>query len=94
MTKSVRDQIHEILENALEPTRLEVFDNSHLHAGHAGARPEGETHFHVTIVSNAFEGANRVARHRQVNGLLSTLLATRVHALQLTVLTPAEDEAA
>ncbi|MEQ9518919.1 MAG: BolA family protein [Parvibaculum sp.] len=87
----VQDQIHEILENALSPTRLEVKDNSHLHAGHGGARPEGETHFHVTIVADGFEGATRVARHRQVNALLADLLKTRVHALQLATLTPAED---
>ncbi|MBG53763.1 MAG: BolA family transcriptional regulator [Rhodobiaceae bacterium] len=89
----VQDQIREILEKALQPVRLEVQDNSHLHAGHAGARPEGESHFHVTVVAAVFDGLTRVARHRRVNALLASLLATQVHALQLTTLTPAEDAA-
>jgi len=90
---TIAEDIHEILSEAMEPLRLEVADRSHLHAGHAGARPEGETHFHVTIVSSLFEGENRIARHRRVNALLAELLAGQVHALQLKVLTPEEDSA-
>ncbi len=90
---TIAEQIEEIVSEALQPVRLEVADKSHLHAGHAGARPEGETHFHLTIVSSFFEGENRVARHRRVNALLADLLADRVHAMQLKTLTPDEDRA-
>ncbi|WOF75271.1 BolA family transcriptional regulator [Parvibaculaceae bacterium PLY_AMNH_Bact1] len=90
---TIAEQIEEIVSEALQPVRLEVADKSHLHAGHAGARPEGETHFHLTIVSSQFEGENRVARHRRVNALLADLLADRVHAMQLKTLTPEEDGA-
>ncbi len=65
-----------------------IVDESHRHAGHAGARPEGETHFTVTIVSAAFAGLNRVARQRLVYETLADELATRVHALSLTTLAP------
>jgi len=88
---SVVDQIGDVLTAALHPARLEVEDRSHLHAGHSGARPEGETHFHVTIVSGAFKGDTRVARHRKVNKLLAKLLAEKIHALQLVTMTPEED---
>lgn len=75
----------------LAPTRLVVTDDSARHAGHAGARPEGETHFTVEIVAAAFEGLPRVARHRKVYGLLAGEIAGGVHALALRTLTPAED---
>lgn len=88
---TIAEQIEEIVSEALQPVRLEVADKSHLHAGHAGARPEGESHFNLTIVSTLFEGENRVARHRRVNALLANLLAEQVHALQLKTLTPEED---
>ncbi len=90
---NVAEQIRRALADAFSPVRLEVEDQSHLHAGHMGARPEGETHFHVTIVASAFEGQLRVARHRLVNKVLAQLLADRVHALQLTTLAPDEDQA-
>lgn len=72
------------------PVRLEVSDESQHHAGHAGARPGGETHFAVTIVSAAFAGLSRVARQRLVYETLAAELATRVHALSLTTLAPDE----
>lgn len=81
------------LTQALAPTRLRVKDVSHRHAGHAGARPEGETHFDVEVVSAAFAGLNRVARQRLVYDTLRDELAERVHALQLRTLTPEEDAA-
>jgi BolA protein len=73
------------------PLRLDIVDESHRHAGHVGARPEGETHFAVTIVAAAFAGLGRVARQRQVYETLAHELATGVHALALTTLTPDED---
>ena len=84
------DRIRRKLTAALTPIRLEVTDQSHLHAGHAGARPEGETHFHVLVVSERFTGLTRVARQRMVYGALADELAERVHALSITALDPTE----
>lgn len=75
---------------ALAPERLEIIDESHRHAGHAGARPGGETHFHVEIVSAAFEGQPRLARQRWVYAILADELKSDVHALSLVALTPEE----
>ncbi len=83
---SVADTIRSKLTDRFTPARLDVIDNSHRHAGHAGARPEGETHFIVTIVSAGFAGLSRVARQRLVYQTLAEELATRVHALSLTTL--------
>lgn len=87
---TVADAIREKLVAAFSPARLEVRDESHLHKGHAGARPGGESHFRVLIVSTAFEGLSRLARQRAVNAALKDELAGPVHALAMTVLTPAE----
>ena len=89
---TVAETIRRKLTARLAPTRLDIVDESHRHAGHAGARPEGETHFAVTIVSPAFAGLGRVARQRLVYETLADELATRVHALSLTTLAP-EDPA-
>ncbi|MEQ9640119.1 MAG: BolA family protein [Alphaproteobacteria bacterium] len=89
---SVADRIESKLRQALAPSRVEVVDESHKHAGHVGARPEGETHFQVEIVADAFAGQNRVARQRRVYEILAAELAGPVHALSLRTLTP--DEAA
>ena len=89
----VKDRIETKLREALAPSRLEVRDDSQLHHGHGGWREGGETHFHVTVVSAAFEGRNRVERHRVVNGLLSDELKGRVHALSLQLMTPQENMA-
>ena len=87
---TVRARIETALTTALKPERLEVIDESHLHAGHAGARPEGETHFRVRIVSGAFSGLSRVDRHRRVNELLAGELAGPVHALAIDARAPEE----
>lgn len=89
---SVAETIRRKLARALEPDQLDVTDESHLHAGHAGAREGGESHFRVLVVSGAFEGLNRVARQRLVNDVLRDELAGPVHALAMKTLTP--DEAA
>jgi BolA protein len=91
--KRVADTIRQKLSDRFAPTRLEIIDESHRHAGHAGARPEGETHFALTIVSAAFSGESRVARQRLVYQTLAEELATRIHALSLTTLAPDEDAA-
>jgi BolA protein len=80
------------LQAALAPLVLEVRDDSERHRSHGGWREGGETHFHVTLVSQAFEGLGRVERHRLVNRLLAEELAGRVHALSLSLLTPKEKE--
>ena len=87
---SVKERIEEKLRAAFEPENLSVVDESHLHAGHVGARPEGETHFRVTLVSAAFAGTGRVARHRMVNAALSEELAGPVHALAVHASAPGE----
>src|SRR3954454_4409725 len=87
---SVAETIHRKLTDRLASVGLDIVDESHRHAGHAGARPEGETHFTVTIVAAAFAGLSRVARQRLVYGILAEELATRVHALSLTTLAPDE----
>jgi BolA protein len=69
---------------------LRVIDESHLHAGHAGARPEGETHFRVEITAIAFAGQSRVARHRLIYDALADELAGPVHALALVTHAPGE----
>lgn len=88
---SVADTIRTKLTERLTPARLEIADESDRHIGHEGAQPGGETHFSVTIVSAAFVGQTRVARQRLVYQTLAEELATRVHALSLTTLTPDED---
>jgi len=87
---SYAERITRKLTEGLAPATLRVKDVSHRHAGHAGADPAGETHFDVTVVSAAFRGQGRVARHRMVNDLLRDELVERVHALQLKTLTPEE----
>jgi len=90
---NMRARIEQKLTAALAPLALRIDDESHLHAGHAGHRPGGETHFRVTVVSQAFAGLGRVARQRLVYGLLADELAERVHALSLATLTPEENNA-
>jgi BolA family transcriptional regulator, general stress-responsive regulator len=75
----------------LEPRRVELIDESARHAGHAGARPEGESHFRLLIVAEAFTGRSRIERQRLVYDALGDLLRTDVHALSIIALTPAED---
>ena len=89
---AVADAIRRKLEAAFAPARLDIVDDSARHAGHAGARPEGENHFTVTIVTPAFAGVSRVERQRRVYATLREEMNTRVHALALNTLTP--DEAA
>ena len=89
---TVAETIRDKLTERFAPIRLEIIDESHRHAGHAGAHPAGESHFAVTIVSAVFSGLNRVARQRLVYQTLADELATRVHALSLTTLAPPPNE--
>lgn len=86
MARAIRQK----LETAFAPERLVVVDESHLHAGHSGARVGGESHFRVEIVSSAFVGMNRLDRQRRINGVLAEELAGPVHALSLTARAPDE----
>lgn len=87
---TARDHIAQKLTETFQPERLEVIDESHLHEGHAGSRPGGETHFRVHIVAKAFEGKSRVERHRMVNMALTQELAGGIHALALKTQAPGE----
>ena len=78
------------LREAFFPESLEVQDESHLHEGHAGHGPGGETHFRVYIVSQAFQGKSRVERHRMINATLASELAGSVHALAIHAKSPGE----
>jgi len=84
------DIITEKLTSAFSPQSLNVVDESHLHAGHAGSREGGQTHYRVYIVSNAFEGKSRVDRHRMINTALAAELAGGVHALAIHAAAPGE----
>ena len=84
------DIITEKLTSAFSPQNLNVVDESHLHAGHAGSREGGQTHYRVYIVSNAFQGKSRVDRHRMINAALAAELAGSVHALAIHAAAPGE----
>jgi len=88
---TIKDMITQKLTDAFAPESLKVVDESHQHEGHAGHRPGGETHFRVHIVSEAFRGKTRLARHRLINEALSTELADRVHALAIHASAPGEN---
>jgi BolA family transcriptional regulator, general stress-responsive regulator len=87
---SARDNIINKLREAFLPESLDVADESHLHEGHAGHRPGGETHFRVYIVSRAFDGKSRIERHRMINAALAAELAGSVHALAIKAKAPGE----
>ena len=84
------DQIRARLQ-ALSPQEIHVTDQSHLHAGHPGAR-DGRGHFHLRIVSDEFTGKSLLSRHRMVYAELGSLMETDIHALSIEALT--QDEAA
>ena len=86
----VADRLRDRLQQSFTPERLDITDDSARHAGHAGAHPEGESHFSITIVSPIFAGMNRVERQRRVYAVLAEELAGPVHALSLKALAPGE----
>ena len=88
---SMKARIEQKLRAAFAPAELEVIDESHHHAGHAGWREEGETHFRVRMVSSAFAGQSRVNRQRAVNRCLADELGGSVHALAMELSAPANE---
>jgi len=92
--QNLRQRMEQKLSTAFAPQVLNVIDESHKHAGHAGhaggAHHGGETHFHVELVSASFAGKSRIERHRSVNAALAEEFADGVHALSLDVRAPEE----
>ena len=87
---AIAEQIEKILTESLNPVHLEVINQSHLHAGHAGDDGSGESHFTVVVVADKLNGLSRVARHRMIFGLLQDAIETMPHALSIRALTPDE----
>ncbi|MEB1608804.1 BolA family protein [Xanthomonas arboricola] len=83
------ERIRAALQAALVPTELEVVDDSHRHAGHAGAR-DGRGHFNVRVVSAAFAGKPPLARHRAVYAAVGEMMQTDIHALSIEAIAPGE----
>ena len=85
---TAKDRITRTLTDAFLPTALEVDDESHLHAGHVGHRPGGETHFRVKIAAEAFRGKSRVETHRMINRALAGEFTQGLHALAIEARAP------
>jgi BolA family transcriptional regulator, general stress-responsive regulator len=90
LTVSAETRIKEKLIEALRPARLDVINESEMHAGHRGSPGTGESHFRVLVVADAFAGKSRVERHRMVNEALKDEVGGRVHALALATYAPGE----
>ncbi len=89
MSKERAATIEQLLIAAFAPTELLVKDQSHLHAGHAGAQ-EGKGHFEVRIVSDRFAGQSRIARHRMVYDALGSFIDSDIHALKINAVSPSD----
>lgn len=87
---AAEQRLREKLMVALEPTRLDIVNESELHAGHRSSPDTGESHFRVLVVSPKFAGASRVARHRMVNEAIADELKGGIHALALSTYAPGE----
>ena len=85
-------RISDKLEREFSPSELQVVDESSQHAGHAGSRPMGETHFRIHIRAAAFEGKSRIERHRMIHRVLAEELAEGVHALAISVHGPYDEK--
>lgn len=90
MAVTAEQRLRDKLTAALDPERLDIINESDLHAGHSGSPGTGESHFRILIVSAAFTGQSRVARHRRVNEILKDDVGTRIHALALATYAPGE----
>jgi BolA protein len=90
MQMLVKDILTEKLVEAFAPDSVEVVDESHQHAGHAGHRPEGQTHYRIYIVAKAFSGKSRLERHRMINAVAADELKNGIHALAIHADAPGE----
>lgn len=90
---SAEQIMREQLMVSLEPVRLDIVNESHLHASHRSSPGTGESHFRILVVSTKFAGKSRVERHRMVNAAVADLLRARIHALAIRALTPEEARA-
>jgi BolA protein len=82
----MKSVIHNKLKEQLNPNQIDVEDNSHLHVGHAGARPGGDSHFKVSIKSQEFEGKSLIQCHRIINSILAEELKQAIHALEIKII--------
>lgn len=89
MTEARQTELEKRLREAFHPQELLIKDQSHLHAGHAGAQ-DGRGHFAVRLTADAFEGLPRIQRHRLVYEAVGDLMETDIHALSITAITPGE----
>ncbi len=85
------EMIREKLESAFTPDQLDIIDESHLHAGHAGAK-DGKGHFNVLIVSDQFSGQSLIKRHKMIYEAVTDLMQTDIHALSIKAKTPEEQK--
>jgi len=83
-------RIERKLKEALRPIELSITDESHKHAGHAGARPGGETHFNVAVTSIVFKNKSRIERHRMIYSILENEIKDGIHALSLQTKSPGD----
>ncbi|MGR9045900.1 MAG: BolA family protein [Gammaproteobacteria bacterium] len=81
--------IKKLLNEALKPDQIEIIDNSAAHAGHSGVQ-QGGGHYHVTVVSEAFEGKSLVQRHQLIYQALGDMMKQQIHALSINAITPTE----
>ncbi len=86
LAMTVKNQIEKKLKNQLQPTQLEVIDESHIHAGHQHARPEGESHFRIRVSSPAFKDLSRVQSHRLIHDIIKEELDGPIHALAIEII--------
>ena len=91
MTEERLERIRATLESTFEPLKLEIRDDSHLHAGHAGAK-EGKGHFHVHIVSDRFQNTTVIDRHRMIFEALGEMMTTDIHALSVSASAPVSNQ--
>lgn len=87
MSEDRAARMETLLRKAFSPSKLQIKDQSHLHAGHAGAR-DGRGHYEVTIVAEAFAGLRPLARHRMIYDALGSLMETDIHALRINASAP------
>lgn len=85
MDTPLNKRIEQKLQQALQPTRLEIKDESHLHAGHSGHRPGKSTHFRLLISSASFDGLSQIQKHRLIYTILKEEMAHEIHALSITI---------